>query len=265
VLRALLQVFEARVVSEGKRVIGEGELGTEAYVVARGELDVERRTLDGVQRVHLTRLGAGALVGEMALVSRALRTASVTATRPSVLLVASKAELDRVAISNPGVARELNDYCRRRMLEHLARISPLFFNVSGAERNLLVERFQLRSFEPGERILIQGKPCPGLYLIGAGNAAVVKQEDNERAIVSQLGPGALIGEGPLVLRRPVDTEVVAQHPTICLHLPREDFLDLMRAHPRLFVDLYELAIQREEDPASVDSPQPLSAPDSVLV
>ncbi|HVJ14767.1 MAG TPA: cyclic nucleotide-binding domain-containing protein [Polyangiaceae bacterium] len=265
VLRSLLAVFDARVVSEGKRVIGEGELGSEAYVVARGELDVERRTADGVQRVHLARLGAGSLVGEMALVSRAVRTASVTAARPSVLLVASKAELDRVAISNPGVAREVNDYCRRRMIDSVARTSPLFHNVSSFDREALVDRFQIRSFEPGERILVQGRPCDGLYLIAAGNAAVVKQEDRERSIVSQLGPGALIGEVALVLRKPVDREVVAQHPTITLHLPREGFLDIMRAHPRLFVDLYALALQSDEDPASLESPQPQSSPDSVLV
>jgi len=264
VLRALLQVFEARVVSEGTRVIGEGELGSEAYVVARGELDVERRTADGVQRVHLARLGASALVGEMALVSRALRTASVTAARPSVLLVASKAELDRVAVSSPGVAREVNDFCRQRMLDHLARTSALFHNVSAADREALVDRFQIRSFEPGERILAQGRPCDGLYIVAAGNAAVVKQEDKERTIVSQLGPGALIGEVALVLRRPVDREVVAQHPTISLHLPRDSFLDLMRAYPRLFVDLYTLALQSDEGMESFEARAPAS-PDSVLV
>jgi len=68
-----------------------------------------------------------------------------------------------------------------------------------------------------------------------------------------------------VLRKPVDREVVAQHPTITLHLPREGFLDIMRAHPRLFVDLYALALQSDEDPASLESPQPQSSPDSVLV
>lgn len=265
VLRAFIEIFEPRVVPEGRRVIGEGELGNEAYVVARGELDIEKRTPDGVQRVHLARVEAGALVGEMALLSRAPRTASVTAVRPCVLLVASKAALDRVAADSPGVARELAEHCRRRMLDNLARTCVLFRHVSRAERATLADRFQIRSFEPGERLQVQGRPSDGLHLLASGNAAVVRQEDKERTIVAQLGPGDVIGEVALLLRKPAAVEVVAQHPTVSLFLPREGLTELARAQPRMFVDLYELAVQRDDATGSPNALEALPSDDSVLV
>jgi signal-transduction protein with cAMP-binding, CBS, and nucleotidyltransferase domain len=170
-----------------------------------------------------------------------------------------------VAASFPGVARQVRKYCRRRILETLAKASPLFRNVTVNERMALVERFKIRTFASGERILSQGKPVDGLYLMAAGNAAVVRQKNMERRIVSQLGPGALIGEIELLLRRPVDEEVVAQHPTITLHLPREALLELGRAHPRLFVDLYERACRRDEDATTRDPPLWPNDPDLILV
>ncbi len=42
-LRAFIEIFEVQLVAEGERVVTEGELGSEAFVVARGELDVEKR------------------------------------------------------------------------------------------------------------------------------------------------------------------------------------------------------------------------------
>jgi CRP-like cAMP-binding protein len=264
-LRAFIAVFDTRVVCEGKRVITEGELGAEVFVLARGELDVERRLPDGVQQVHLARLGAGALVGEMALLGRTPRTASVTALRPCVLLVAGKAALDRVAAENLPLGGELVAHCRRRMLDNVARSSSLFRSVSPAERAELVERFEIKSFEPGERILVHGRHSDGLYLLASGNAAVVRQEDNERVIVGQLGPGDPIGEVELVLRRPAAIEVVAQHPSLSLFLPREAFADLARAHPRLFVDLYEYAVRHDEEPERANGLGRLSVPDAVLV
>jgi Cyclic nucleotide-binding domain len=108
-LRDLVGAFEMITVPAGHCVIEEGEEGSEAYIVARGELEVLRRSGDDDSKppIMLARLVSGALFGEMALLSRAPRAASVVATRPSILLVAKREALEAVAEGRPEVAVEL--------------------------------------------------------------------------------------------------------------------------------------------------------------
>jgi cAMP-dependent protein kinase regulator len=82
-LRALIPAFEMITVPAGHEVIVEGEEGAEAYIVARGELEVRRNGAEGEEPVTLARLVGGALFGEMALLSRAPRAASVVACGPN--------------------------------------------------------------------------------------------------------------------------------------------------------------------------------------
>ncbi|HEY8946307.1 MAG TPA: cyclic nucleotide-binding domain-containing protein, partial [Polyangiaceae bacterium] len=94
-LREFVSIFEVRVLPSAVTLIEEGTFGDEAFIVARGEVEVEKGASgEGGAAVKLARLGAGALVGEMALLSRAPRAATVTTLRPSIVLVAKKEALD---------------------------------------------------------------------------------------------------------------------------------------------------------------------------
>jgi CRP-like cAMP-binding protein len=265
-LRAFMEIFEAKLFGAAERVVEEGALGTEAYVVAQGEVDVSRHALGTSGPVHLARLGAGALVGEMALLSRAPRAATVTTAGPALLVVAQKRALDRAVKDNPELGREFAEHCRRRMLDNLIKTSPILRSVGTTERGELVQRFAIGAFEPGDRLISQGRLPDGLFLIASGEVAVVHQEGGgESTVVARLGPGEALGEVALVLRRPAIADVVAHHPTVTLMLPRERFLEAVRAHPKVFVDLYELAVRRDEETAAVAGTEAAELDESILV
>jgi cAMP-dependent protein kinase regulator len=267
-LRAFVSAFEMITVPAGTRVITEGEEGAEAYIVARGELEVTRGEGpdDLGPPVVLARLVSGALFGEMALLSRAPRAASVVATRPSILLVAKRDALEEVAEEEPEVAVELAAHCRRRMVANLGRISPVLIAVPPQERSTLVDRFETRIFEKGEKLVVEGEHPQGLHLVASGEVAVVAHENGESIVVATLAAGETVGEVALVLRRKANADVIAVHPTVTLFLPREEFMELVHDHPAILHGLYMTAVRRDDETIrALDSAPAAVADDYVLL
>jgi CRP-like cAMP-binding protein len=266
-LRELLGAFEMTTVPTGSRVIEEGEEGAEAYIVARGELEVWRAgDGDGRPPLVLARLVSGALFGEMALLARAPRAASVVATRPSILLVAKRDALEAVAETRPEVAVELAAHCRRRMVANLGRTSPMLTAVPAEERGTLVERFETRIFEKGEKLVSDGAEAQGLHLVASGEVAVVAHEGGEQVVLTSLRAGETVGEVALILRRKANADVIAVHPTVTLFLPRDDFLALVQDHPAILHGLYMTAVRRDDETMrALDSAPAAVADDYVLL
>jgi cAMP-dependent protein kinase regulator len=264
-LRELCASFRPVWVPEGAEVIRQGELGSEAYFVARGELAVERRR--GGDVTVLAMLTNGALFGEMALLSRAPRAASVIARRPSLVLEIKREHLDHLAATNPEAFAELAVHCRARMVQNLVRVSEVLRSVPPADRPALVARFQAHTFEAGEALLVQDQPPPGLHLIASGEVTVVRREQDggEPLVLTTLGAGEVAGEVALVLRRRSSADAIALHPTVTLFLPASDFLALIDDHPAILGELYRIAVRRDEETSSIIAEEAVAADDFVLL
>jgi CRP-like cAMP-binding protein len=138
------------------------------------------------------------------------------------------------------------------MVANLVRTSKVLLSVPQKERQALVERFETKVFEKGEKLIVDGKETSGLHLIASGEVAVLgREEGGENFVIGTLGVGETVGEVALVLRRKANANVVAVVPTVTLHLPREDFLGLIREHPAILSGLYLCAVERDEETSSV--------------
>ena len=90
-IQDLDDLLEGRTVSEqqiyqpGEFLIREGDVGKEAYVIISGEVEVFQ-TVDG-GRLPLVRLREGASIGEMAIISKERRSASVVAITETHVVV----------------------------------------------------------------------------------------------------------------------------------------------------------------------------------
>ncbi len=263
-LHRTLEVLDLAWVGARTRVIEQGQAGHEAYILARGEVEVVRKS-DSGDEIVLARLGSGALFGEMALLSRAARAASVVACRPSLMLVARKDDLDAVVVAESDVGAVFADYCRRRMMDNLVRTSAILKCVQPSERPNLLQLFVTRSFEKGARIIGQGQESEGLHLIASGEVAVVRRDGSERTVLATLTVGEVVGEMSLVLRRPSTADVVATAPTVTLHLPHGQFMGIVRRYPEVLSHLYELTVERDALTSSIVAQEATDANDFVML
>lgn len=86
----------------GATVIREGTAGDGLYVVVRGELEVSTRPGGGEELV-LARRGPGDVLGEMSLLERAPRTATVRATVETEVVVLSPGAFQRLLFDRPEI------------------------------------------------------------------------------------------------------------------------------------------------------------------
>ncbi len=249
-LHDLLTAFETITVPTGHAVIREGEEEAAAYIVARGELEVSRRSSDeNGKPLVMARLGTGSFFGEMALLSQLPGAASVIATRPSILLVARREALEAVVEKHPDVAVELAAHCRRQSVANLGWASPVVVAIPPEARATLVEHFETRMFEAGDKLVEKGEEARGLHLIVSGEVAVVAYERGERVVLATLTAGETVGEVELVLCRNATADATAVRPTATLFLPREEFFALVQDHPAILHGLYAIAVRRHSETA----------------
>ncbi len=88
-LQSIARIADELDIREGKVLIREGERGREFFVIVKGEVEVRRKGR------KMATLGPGSFVGEMALLSKIPRVATVTAVTPlDVLVITDRAFLD---------------------------------------------------------------------------------------------------------------------------------------------------------------------------
>lgn len=96
-LAAIAQIADEIDLADGKQLTKEGSRGREFFVLVEGSAEVKRK------RRKIGTLGAGDFLGEIALVTKVPRTATVTTTSPVRALVVSEQNFRRLLERSPDV------------------------------------------------------------------------------------------------------------------------------------------------------------------
>jgi voltage-gated potassium channel len=102
-----MRLVKSRDVAEGTIVVRVGEPGDTMYFVVSGEATVQLRPKPVI-------LGPGSFFGEMALLFGTPRSATVTATKPSVLLALDIADFRALAGRQPEIINVIEAEGKRR-------------------------------------------------------------------------------------------------------------------------------------------------------
>ena len=101
-------------VPERTAIIRRGKVGDCMYFIASGEVQVDVKPSP-------VRLGAGAFFGELALLGDSVRSANVTTTMPSSLLILDLADFRTLTANHADLRRVIDEEGQRRVKENLQR------------------------------------------------------------------------------------------------------------------------------------------------
>lgn len=116
---------------KGVDICQEGDDGDTLYIIGVGKTDIIVHADNG-QEIVVDRIGEGAYFGEMSLLGRTTRSATIRTVTDCEMLEISHAAFDRVTESNPGLLRRL----LHRIIGHLQRNDRAVIhelNVANAE------------------------------------------------------------------------------------------------------------------------------------
>jgi CRP-like cAMP-binding protein len=102
-------LFELKDVGPGVRLVGEGATGFSFFVVSEGTLEVS------AAGARVGSLGPGEFFGEMALLGGGRRTATVTTTSPTRVLVLFGDDFGRLQTSHPQIAARIEAAMSERL------------------------------------------------------------------------------------------------------------------------------------------------------
>lgn len=224
--------------SRGATLLKEGERGDFCYLILSGKVEVAR--FSGGGKVKLGEFGEGGVIGEMALIDPAPRSASVIAIEPTVCRRINGAALDRALAMSPPLGRYLlQTFIRNIRFASGILMEPAAGALSTEEMASLVqsERNAMRVldrkvFAAGETIFRSGQPGYNAYLVQSGRIDLVRElPDGMEEKLRSVGPGEVFGELAILTGGNRLASAIAREASACEVIGAAQFKALLNACP----------------------------------
>lgn len=88
-----VKILDRRFVPAGELVIEQGNIGNRAFLIESGRVEIFMKDDKG-RTVKIAEAGAGAIIGEMALITGGQRSASIKTLENSILIVISAKDIE---------------------------------------------------------------------------------------------------------------------------------------------------------------------------
>jgi len=119
----MLSRFQPKVLAPGERVLIEGETANGLYLILAGDLLVQKKDLFGGM-ITLTILREGDVAGEISLLTNLSATATVLATRKTVVACLSREAFARLLVDFPSARGYLQETSQRRLAGIASAMMP---------------------------------------------------------------------------------------------------------------------------------------------
>lgn len=207
-LQALVNAMIPQVLKENSYVIKEGETGNQFFVSAEGEYEVIK---DGV---CIKTFGPGVVFGELAILYKARRFASIKVTTDAFVWALDRKIFQKIMMKTGSQEREQN-------IKFLSSVRVLQ-GVSGDVLHKIGDLLKREFYATASTIIRQGDQGDKFYIIRGGSVTVTKRmNDGDVRIVGTLKRGDYFGEQALINRTTRMANIIANEPGAeCLTLDR---------------------------------------------
>lgn len=107
----------------GVTILREGTRGSAMFIIRSGEVEIKKKKPELGIDLIIARLSTGEIFGEMALLTGAARSATVTTVSPAELLVLKKVDLDSLMLEHPHISELMNTLVNQRLASMKTQIA----------------------------------------------------------------------------------------------------------------------------------------------
>jgi len=230
--------FQVGRIPKGTLVIKEGTRGDAFFIVSQGDVRVFRTHPKSGKKITLAHLKDGAFFGEMAFFLDSVRTASCETAEDTTLLRINKKDMEALMEKYSNIRTVMYDFFKKRALDQLFKTMSIFEPMEDAEKEVLLDKFEMAIAEPGTPIIREGEEGAHLWVIFSGELEVTTQHEEKGPVkLATLGPGEYAGEIALVQGKLNTADVTASKRSVLFKLPRPIFKELLAIHSTMLEEL----------------------------
>jgi ATP-binding cassette subfamily B protein len=210
--------------------VTEGDEADAFYVLTSGRARVVKKRDNG-EEITLSVLRPGDGFGEMGLLRKERRSASVRASSDVELLRLDRSDFDALAQNHPAIRASLELQTKHRSLQDFFRLYSAFAKLPVAALRLFTESLEAVEVAPGTVVTRAGEASGPMYVIEEGRLRVYLEQDGRRIYRSYLRKGDFFGEISMFKGTPRTASVEAVSACRLLKLSPETFQRLLADYP----------------------------------
>jgi CRP-like cAMP-binding protein/Fe-S-cluster-containing hydrogenase component 2 len=252
-IERLFALGELSVVKKGSFVVRQGEFGDSCFVLLDGDALVQVVGDDGRQK-NVARLGPGRVFGELALIGRGERKASVLSYSDCEVLQLRRIHFDQALKKHKAVRARLEETYQKAAIDTFVRQSRYFRDLPDDSLERIVSSSTLKTFSKGDVIAAEGQSAQELFIVRTGFVRISRKVEEAGAseeILAYLGPEDFFGDEEVTVGADYGASAVALEPVECVSVPRSTVWKLYLGHPEVFSSVRRYSLARSQAQSSI--------------
>jgi predicted acylesterase/phospholipase RssA/CRP-like cAMP-binding protein len=246
----------------GEILFHQGEEGDSIYLLTDGTLDVRLTRPDGSETI-LNKLNSGSIIGDLAILSRQKRTATVYAVSDTRLIRLSRSYFYQLSQAEQDLLINPEKADKRWRRQQLAEgLQLLFGDINVTDLHAWQDQMDWLRLANGDIVFEQGALPDGMYIVITGRVRFVRTiPGNKDKITGEIGPGQPFGDFGLLTGEPriAAVETVRRTDLVRISLPL--FNEMICKYPGTMIRMAKINALR--DSATIKA-KPI-APDSLTI
>ncbi|MGO0062552.1 peptidase domain-containing ABC transporter [Brevibacillus fluminis] len=221
--------FQSEAFSMGQTIVDRDNTADSFYLIVSGKARKIGVNSAG-KETNLGLLLPGEHFGEHSLLDgEAASALTIRASTPLEVLRLGRSQFQELVAQNPAIDNYFRQFISSDVIRTFLKNNTVLTHVDHAALRSLLDRLEVRTYEPGMCLVREGEAGDAFYIVKEGSALVEKGP--EAAVVNRLYPGDFFGELALLTGEPRKATIRAADTVTAFRLSKTDFDELIQNYP----------------------------------